>query len=295
MKSTSIVIPAGRPERLKDIFVSLLKQDIGSDLIEIIVVTPRQQKELPSSDKRIKYILTDELFSPGKMRNIGAFQALGEYIAFIDDDCIPDVNWLSCAAHTLEEHAQNGCIGCRVVFPEKKFWTSAADYSLFACYQYSTKREICLGSAAILTTKEIIREISGFDEHLLASEDWDLCLKIQAIGRLCIFEPSAEVKHRHGCESLSTILEKSYRWGYDSGLIVQKRHRGQMSWLAKLSIALASPAFYWVLIVPYSLFVTGLQSIEFIRFNPRYLSYLPIVLLSKIAYHFGVWRRLMIS
>ena len=289
----SVIIPSSRPEEVVETIQGLERQDLDKDLFEILVVSPFKLDYRQIGLPRIRTIQTTYLYAPGKMRNLGAVEAQGDYLAFIDDDCIPPVRWLSTLLNILQEQAKVAAVGCRVISLKKSYWGRAADYALFAAYQYSTRKRIALGSAAIMFNRSRFEEVGGFDETLKASEDWDVSLKLQDGDWDCIFDPQVEVLHDHGCYDFLAILKKSYMYGLRSRLVVQNRHKDKMSWLAKLSLYMSSPWLYWLLIVPYAFLVCIFQGIDFIRWDKKIILYFPVLCICRLGYHIGVFNGLV--
>jgi len=288
-KLISVIIPSGRADRVFHTIEGLCQQSVVRAQYEIVVVTPEpaKMKSLERFNVRVKAV--NRLYAPGKMRNIGANVASGEILFFIDDDCIPPADWLAGLMVTLKSNDKIGGVGCRVVGLDSFFWSRCADYSLFASYQCH-QRIICdLGSAAIVVRRGAFKAVNGFDEDLLASEDWDLSLKLKEKNWLCVFDPSVEVQHDHRCNTLARIIVKAYLFGYYSGVVVQERHIKNVSWLARISVRLQNPLLYPLLIVPYGLAVTLLQLWEHKGTEPRLIYFVPVMLLSRIAYQIGVW------
>ena len=295
-RTISVIIPSARPDKVIGTLTGLLAQTLAPEIIEIIVVTPKLTKSNTASEKipKIRIITVEELYPPGKMRNIGARSAAGSYLAFIDDDCIPENEWLEKVVSEISRYHDVGIIGCRVVSGSKGFWAASADYALFAAYQYQKKLFIDLGSAAIVVRRQAFLETEGFDEMLLASEDWDFCLRLRQAGWRCLFVPEAEVLHFHGRESFLAIARSSYLSGFRSGLAVQKKHYMNMSWLAKISVRMGSPVWYCLLIVPYAGALTLLQGFDLLRSDWRKCLHLPMIFFCRLLYHCGVWRRLLL-
>ena len=271
---------------------ALTEQQCESNCFEVVLVTPFAEQAKHFFSQSVRIVEAEELYPPGRMRNIGAQEAQGDVLAFIDDDCVPPIEWLEYMIKKLQEGNNRGAVGCRVVCGERTFMNRCADHCLFAPYQYKKSRMTALGSAALVVSRQDFNDAGGFDEHLLASEDWDFSLRLQEKGRHCYFDADVDVLHYHGCGKILSILKKAYLFGYRSGLVVQKRHRGSLSWLAGLSVSLGAPRLYWLLILPYSLALTLMQGMDNMRNEPGVLLFLPMVFLSRFFYHFGVWIRL---
>ena len=82
-----VVITLNRAEWLKDTLGSLVRQTRQPD--EVIVVDNDSQ----DNTKGVKYVSEKTRGIP-YARNTGVRNATGDIVAFIDDDCIADENWL---------------------------------------------------------------------------------------------------------------------------------------------------------------------------------------------------------
>lgn len=289
----SVIIPCGRPDQVQKTIRGLQRQVFDLERIEVLVVSPVDiSYPVGASVLEIFTVKTEVLYSPGRMRNLGAAKAKGSWLAFIDDDCVPPPDWLAKLIPLIRNDQRVAAIGCRVVSSKNDFWPRAADYTLFAAYQYFDKKLIALGSAAIIFRRTCFHAVNGFDENLIASEDWDISLKLQEQGWHCLFHPEIEVQHSHGCNSLRAILKKAYSYGKRSGLEVQSRHRRRMSWLALLSLKLSSRWLYWIMILPYAFLVSLQQSYTWVKYDRKVIAYFPICFIGKVFYHWGVFIRL---
>jgi GT2 family glycosyltransferase len=286
--SISVIIPSGRPNLVLETVEALEKQELAGTAVQVIVVSAEASSLEKNLGPQVVVVEVERLHAPGKMRNIGAAAASGMYLAFIDDDCLPPSQWLHTQLQVLRDDEQCGMVGCRLTARDENFWARCADYSLFWAYQQHKRIQTPLGSAAIAVRTHAFKQVGGFDENLLASEDWDFSLKLLARGWTCWFDPRVEVAHNHGCDTFGKILQKAYRYGQRSRLAVQERHKGQMSILARISLRFGSPWLYWLNIVPLSLIVCTAQFINFWGDEKRISLYFPFMVISRMAYHCGV-------
>lgn len=292
-KLISVIVPCSRPEMAKATLEALMRQDFPAGKYELIVVVPDESAVSAVRIPDVSIVVAGQLFPPGKMRNIGAGAAVGRYLCFIDDDCIPPVSWLSRIDAVFESAPEVAELGCRVISAAKGFWCRCADYALFSPYQLNDTIERDLGSAAIAVRKEAFDAVGGFDEALYATEDWDFSLKLKSKGWQCMFDPAIEVKHEHRRDSVSRIVKQGWKSGRLSGLDIQKRHYQEMTWLAKLSVNFGSKWLYWLLILPYAGANAILQTMPFAKTEPVVLLYFPFIFCTRFAYHLGVWYRLL--
>lgn len=287
----SIIIPSGRPDRVVGTIGSLLVQSVPRGMYEIIVVTPDSavlQNDFPAE---VRVVTTGSLFPPGCMRNIGAREARGGYLFFIDDDCLAPENLLECLTNILKTKDQVGAAGCRVIASDATFWNHCADQALFTAYQAKKAGfTVGLGSAALAVRQDVFTAVGGFDEELMASEDWDFSLKLREQGWRCWFAPAIEVRHDHRRGNFQAILRAAWQYGRASGLIVQQRHKKAVSWFARVMLAAANKKMYWLLMLPYSCFLTLVWLFET---RPiKLLPCLPVVLFARLSYQCGVFKSL---
>ncbi|MCC5947028.1 MAG: glycosyltransferase family 2 protein [Nitriliruptoraceae bacterium] len=83
----SVIVPTfGRPEYLGEAIESVLAQTLGD--FEVIVVDDASPGPvtLPVADPRVRLIRAEENGGPGAARNLGVQHALGQRLAFLDDD-----------------------------------------------------------------------------------------------------------------------------------------------------------------------------------------------------------------
>ncbi|GAB3903149.1 glycosyltransferase [Larkinella knui] len=110
----SIVIPTyQRPVLLKRCLEALMRQDFDHDHFEVVVVddgadaeTRRVVEEMArNSAVCLTYLRQPERRGPAAARNRGWRASTGPIIAFTDDDCIPDENWLKAALVAFQQGA----------------------------------------------------------------------------------------------------------------------------------------------------------------------------------------------
>lgn len=89
-----IVVTHNRFKEIKEAINSLLNQTIKPFEILLIDNSNTPPLKLNSDFKNLKIIRTDTLIGLSNARNIGIKSSIGDYIAFIDDDCIPTQDWL---------------------------------------------------------------------------------------------------------------------------------------------------------------------------------------------------------
>ena len=289
----SVIIPCARPERLPALVAALGRQSAGPAQMEIIIATPRRAAaELDAGGAELAWVETGELFPPGRMRNLGAARARGQVLYFIDDDCLPPPEWTSVLTHVLETKPEVAVAGCRVVGVGNGFRSRCADYVLFSAAQFMHSGYRLLGAASLAVRAEVFRQVGGFDETLLASEDWDFGLRLQAAGWRSYFEAGVTVAHDHRREQLRGILAQAYCSGWLSGLTVQRKHVAVLGLCARLAVHFSYPTLYPFFGLPFALMLTVLHVWEMRGVDWRWPLFLPFLAAGRLAYQTGVWRRL---
>lgn len=124
---------------------------------------------------------------PAANRNAGALRARGAWVAFTDDDCVPDPGWLAGFVAAIRDL-------CRVY--EGKTTCSAGLRSRFEHAPVNLTGG-WLWSCNLLIHPDLFTSLGGFDEgfphpHM---EDVDLRERLRVAGELVAFVPEAVVDH----------------------------------------------------------------------------------------------------
>ena len=124
---------------------------------------------------------------PAANRNHGAKHASGEFIAFTDDDCLPEPKWLESFAKAVipEISVYEGRTTC--VAGADPLWDEVP----------VNMSGGCLWSCNMMIRKKLFDEIGGFDENYphSAYEDVDLRERLLAVGHEMKFVADAVVDH----------------------------------------------------------------------------------------------------
>ena len=102
----SVVVPTrGEPQKLLSLLRRIEGQSLARDRFEIIVafdgVEPDSRVTASLDSMRGRAVPLARRAGPGAARNAGAAVARGEYLAFTEDDCSPEPDWLERAAARL--------------------------------------------------------------------------------------------------------------------------------------------------------------------------------------------------
>lgn len=282
----SVIIPFTRQEQAQVVLEHLQRQTYPAHLVEILLVGARSSTL--SQQYAIKAVETKPIYYPGEARNIGAHEATGTYLLFLDDDCAPAANWIEENIAALGRPGI-GAVGGQITGKSRAFFARCVDFSRFGFYQVGREREMVVCSASLGVAKEVFMEVGGFDETLRSEEDMDFCFRLQAHGYRTLYQPAIKVVHDHRRTTLSALLRYSYFYGRVSGLHVKRLYPG-LSRRNKILSMVQHPHLYPLMMLPISLGAT-LNIVRLtVREYPAVLLYAPFIVASKLASHIGIWR-----
>lgn len=253
-KKISIVIPTyQRPELLIRCLDAIENQDFDKEDYEVIVVSDGPdlvtrraiQERAIGYSIRIKHLNLPEKKGPAAARNYGWLQAEGILVAFTDDDCLPDSDWLKtiwAAYDGREDVAFSG----KVIVPISK---EPTDYEL----NTSNLERAEFITANCACTKKALIKTGGFDERfeLAWREDSDLHFKL-LLNNIPIYKIGAVVVHpvRHAPWGVSLKEQKK---GMFNALLYKKYPK-----LYQERIRSKAPLNYYVMVLSAVGVITGL-------------------------------------
>lgn len=256
----SVVIPTyNRPTPLADCLSALRVQTIWPANFEIIVVddgsTPSATSRLvqcwPDDAPRLRVIRQSTRKGPAAARNIGANAAAGEYLAFTDDDCRPNPDWLAGLYHALLAHPSE-LLGGRVENGEPGNPAASFNQALVTALQEITsgRPNWFFSSNNFCLAARQFHDFRGFDESFpeAAGEDREFCLRWQRSSRAMRAVPAAIVYHHHP-QSMRACWDMHYRYGQGARRLHQREASGVRIPTAALIATLLRRGFWWTTIL----------------------------------------------
>lgn len=200
MICVSVIVPTfKRPMLLDRCLKALLAQDFAAVNYEVIIVddaassqtrcqVEQYAKSAELDGPSIRYFAITESHGPAAARNAGLHAAIGEIIAFTDDDCIPSPGWIKAGVKALTNDVV--AVAGRIVVP---LTPAPTDYE----YNASWLAHSDFVTANCFVRRDVLMKIGGFDERFTAAwrEDSDLIFTIQELGARCIAAQDAVVIH----------------------------------------------------------------------------------------------------
>jgi glycosyltransferase involved in cell wall biosynthesis len=194
MEITVIVPTYNRLVSLKDTVQALQTQTLSRHLYEVIIVndgssdgTEKFLQQMVEKEPSFRFF-TQANGGPAAARNRGVAEAQGRIIAFTDDDCIPQADWLEVI---LSAFVEPGTIGL-----QGSTYTDVKDITPLT-HQIDNEN----GNASVPTcnaafTREALLRVKGFDEQFPFphNEDADLAWRIEEFGKI-LFIKAMRVYH----------------------------------------------------------------------------------------------------
>lgn len=224
----SVVIPVRSINDYLIENISFLKKLTFADF-EVIIVLDNGEKYDFEDDMRFRLIFAGAK-SPGEKRNVGAREAKGDILAFLDDDAYPKSDWLDRAGEIFEDNTVYA-LGAPAVTPlNAEFLEKCSGRVLesFLTGGGTTYRHIPMKARAVndyptvnlFVRKEAFFKVGGFIHEFWPGEDTKLCLDlVNKFGRNFLYDPNPIVYH-HRRGLFIPHLKQISRYG---------QHRGQFA------------------------------------------------------------------
>ena len=187
---------------------------------EVIVVSndaPQRFKDaLRSQVEGVRLVEAETNHGFGGGCNLGASVARGEYLVFLNDDCVVAPGWLDWLVATADANPQAGAVGSVVLFPDGHIQEAGsivwADGSTMPVgrtapgdsLEWHFVRQVDYASAcSLLVTRRAWDKVGGFDNEYYPAyyEDVDLCLALREAGYRVLVEPRSRAWHHESASS----------------------------------------------------------------------------------------------
>jgi glycosyltransferase involved in cell wall biosynthesis len=143
----------------------------------------------------------------GAVRNAGLLAARGEFVAFVDGDCLVPANWLQSAIHILESDSRIGAVGGPCLSPNTGSWV---ERSLAPCHVRPgiVKPAKTLATSSFIARATLLKEIGQFDESLISGEDDDISNRIRQRGLALAWASDCHIIHNGYPRTLWEVVRK---------------------------------------------------------------------------------------
>lgn len=242
-KKISIIIPAyNEEERLSLCLDSVFFLDYPNDDFEVILVDNGSSDRTRDIAETYKVkVLRDDFKNVSGLRNLGAKQANGAILAFLDADCIVLKRWLQNASKYFDEQ-EIVAWGAPPVIPENATWVQKTWY-LVRQKEDEIQPVDWLESMNFFVRKAQFLDVGGFNESLVTCEDVDFCYRICKYGKI-ISDSNINVIHLGEASTVKEFIHKEM-WRGQSNLKGIFSHGFVWKELPSLSIPI-----YFGLVIP---------------------------------------------
>ncbi|MBU3740762.1 MAG: glycosyltransferase [Candidatus Kapabacteria bacterium] len=236
MRYSIVVAVYNRPDEMDELLASL----VGQTFKDFEVVVVEDGSAVPSKDVceryqgslRISYHIKQNS-GPGPSRNYGCRRATGDYVVFIDSDCMAPPHWLASIDAAVRAHGYDAFGGPDREHPSFSVTQKAISYAMTSMLTTGGIRgkQVRTGGAFhprsfnMGMSLEVFHATDGF-ARMRFGEDVDLSIRIIRAGFKTGLIPDAWVYHKR-----RTDLKKFFKQVHNSGIArinLTLRHPGTL-------------------------------------------------------------------
>jgi len=221
----SVIIPThNRSSSLKKTLISLINQTYPKDRYEIIIVddggsdnTEKMIKELnKQTNSNINYFWQKNR-GPAAARNLGIKNARADIIAFTDDDCIVNPDWLEKMIEAFSKDKDAMIVGGETLPPKGRIVAVVGQgltKNAFFDYVNGKKETIFFPTCNAAFRKEVFKKAGYFDISfpLPAGEDLEFSWRCFKKGLKLLYKPEIIVTH-YCTPNLRAYARQSFNYG----------------------------------------------------------------------------------
>ena len=249
----SVIIPVrNRPRDIRACLSSLERIDYPADKLEIIVVDDASNDSTPEMVGRfpgVRLISQTEHRQASFCRNLGAQQARGELLAFIDSDCTADFLWLKALVPAFRDQTIGAVGGLVDAAGEDKgldrYEMVKSALKMGSWFKRSNPKErfFYVPACNLLVRRELFLNLGGFRESLHVGEDVDFCWRLQDQGLKLEYRPVGQVLHRHR-NQIGSFFHRRFEYGTSEPML-QTLHPDRV----KTLYFPVSESLFWMLLI----------------------------------------------
>lgn len=210
----SVVIPALNEEVvIGRCLNALAKNEFPKSAFEVIVVDNGSTDRTIEVASCFKDTLTLKILKLEKvhisaLRNRGAAEARGRFLAFLDADCLAPPGWLLSALHRFDD-PQAGIVGAHYGIPDDSTWVGRTWCQDRFAEKVGDVSYVPAGD--LLVNRQAFFAVGGFDESIQTNEDFELCERARAASLPVRSYPDLKVTHLGTPQTLLSFYQKQ-RW-----------------------------------------------------------------------------------
>jgi GT2 family glycosyltransferase len=286
--SSLIIITLNRAAMLSRTLAGLAGQSRAIDEILIVDNGPsadtRQAVHALEDQLPVRYV-AELRRGYGHARNRGLAEARGDFIYFLDDDCVPALDWAEVLWSVLDSRIADLAGGSRV--PGQRGLAARLEYLstdgpvLSPAIKAGPARH--LSTSNLILRREVVEKTGCFDANLTMCEDRDFTTRARKLGFTLRYQPTARVTHYPAIHRVSEYLAKMRHYG--TGTSEYFRRSGSDEPLAGLFPA--SPAARLLMLPALAAAGTGYLVGRNLPQNMDAISMSPLLFVGQLWWHWG--------
>lgn len=212
----SIIIPTKNKARYLKVCLEGIEKNTEYRKYEIIITDNNtNEKEaikiLKEVQKNYKVLKYPYQFNFSKINNFASTHAKGKYLVFLNNDTIPQKNWLR-PLISICQQKNMGIVGSKLIYPNGRIQHAGIKmckvnegveffhrYLNFPSnYKEANKIKECIAvtGACMMIKRSLFEKVGGFDENYwVESQDIDLCFKVRNKGYKVVYNPNSVLYH----------------------------------------------------------------------------------------------------
>jgi glycosyltransferase involved in cell wall biosynthesis len=207
--AVSVVVPTyGRADRLPRLVAALEAQTLSPDRFEVVIVDNGSRDDTPtvladlaaSTPIDLRPLRIEDNAGPAPARNLGWRSARGPLVAFTDDDCVPEPDWLAQGVASATATPDLGVLQGAILRPGGSY-----PYGPNTVYRETLTPSPYFEGCNLMFPRAVLERTGGFDEtYGFSGEDTAAGWAAVEDGGRWIFDESCAVTH--------DIVERPLRW-----------------------------------------------------------------------------------
>jgi len=230
MLKLSVIIPCYNGQAtIKALLQAILEQDFPTSEMEVIIAdgmsTDETRKEIGAFKEEHPELAIEVVDNPNRTTpsglNVAMRTAQGEFILRFDAHTSPRAGYISRCIDALEQGLGDNVGGVCNMRPGSDSWIGRAIAAALAHPLGVGDAGYRIGSEARSVDtvpfgafrRSLIDEIGGFDENLLANEDYEFNVRVRQSGRTVWIDPEIQSTYM-ARTTLSALARQYWRYGY---------------------------------------------------------------------------------